>query len=393
MAVLAEKVTQDSFAAFHPTLRRWFLDSFDAPTPAQTLAWPSIAAGNSTLLLAPTGSGKTLAAFLVAIDRIMFHPRDDAAEKGVRVLYISPLKALGVDVERNLRSPIAGVRAAAEREGVEHHLPTVGVRSGDTPSDDRLRLRREPPEILITTPESLYLMLTSRTREILKTVDTVIVDEIHSLVGTKRGAHLAVSLERLESLRRRDNEKKTVPPLQRIGLSATQRPLDEVARFLGGAEATANAEEAPVARPVEILEAGRETVQEPSAQRRMESRKRILRHLFRQNCHRASPVPLWRQSPPLSSGGSTWDRKMEERKTMDRGVKWTVRRRACAKETQPQRCAGRSLRTVQGRIAAAQPGRKMCRSLDAKGVDDKAAISASRPGRSSGRGSTLRRCD
>jgi ATP-dependent helicase Lhr and Lhr-like helicase len=270
-----EHAPQDALATFHPTLRRWFLDTFDAPTPAQVLAWPVISDGQHTLLLAPTGSGKTLAAFLVAIDRLMFpgraerSARGDAAEHppsqdgreaavrdpGVRVLYISPLKALGVDVQRNLRSPLAGVRAAAERDGAAYHLPTVAVRSGDTPSEDRSRLRRQPPEILITTPESLYLMLTSRSREILRTVDTVIVDEIHSLVGTKRGAHLAISLERLDRLRRRGDSGAR--PLQRIGLSATQRPLDEVARFLGGAEAVADPEAAPVPRPVRVIEAGR----------------------------------------------------------------------------------------------------------------------------------------
>jgi ATP-dependent helicase Lhr and Lhr-like helicase len=272
----AQDVSQDALAAFHPTLRRWFADTFDAPTLAQILAWPAISAGHHTLLLAPTGSGKTLAAFLVAIDRIMFARRAEpepkgklvkeggsagaapispSASPGVRVLYISPLKALGVDVERNLRSPIAGVRASAERDGVDYHLPSVAVRSGDTPTEDRSRLRREPPEILITTPESLYLMLTSKAREILRTVDTVIVDEIHSLVATKRGAHLMLSLERLERLRHRADP--AAPPLQRIGLSATQRPLDEVSRFLGGAEATANPEATPLARPVKIIEAGR----------------------------------------------------------------------------------------------------------------------------------------
>jgi len=259
---------------FHPTLRGWFEQSFDAPTHAQVKAWPAIAAGQNTLLLAPTGSGKTLAAFLVAINRIMFGPRPapppapmrpkgrkpsarDIPEpaSGVRVLYISPLKALGVDVERNLRSPIAGVRAFAQRDGVEHHLPTVGVRTGDTPTADRAQLNRQPPDILITTPESLYLILTSRSRGILAGVETVIIDEIHSLVGNKRGAHLFLSLERLEHLRRRTNPD--VPPLQRIGLSATQRPLDEIARLLGGAEATAHPDEPPKPRPVTLIEAGR----------------------------------------------------------------------------------------------------------------------------------------
>jgi ATP-dependent Lhr-like helicase len=276
MVATRSKSAQAGLEAFHPTLRSWFEQSFDAPTQAQTKAWPAIAAGQNTLLLAPTGSGKTLAAFLVAINRIMFDPRPVAppAEPpktkkalkaagraipepatGVRVLYISPLKALGVDVERNLRSPIAGVRAFAQLEGVEHRVPTVGVRTGDTPTAERAQLNRYPPDILITTPESLYLILTSRSRGILAGVETVIIDEIHSLVGNKRGAHLFLSLERLEHLRRRTNEG--APPLQRIGLSATQRPLDEIARLLGGAEATAHPDEPVKPRPVTLIEAGR----------------------------------------------------------------------------------------------------------------------------------------
>jgi ATP-dependent Lhr-like helicase len=240
---------------FHPTLCRWFSEAFESPTPAQAAAWPVIASGQNTLLLAPTGSGKTLAAFLVAINRIMFPPDDAPAEPGVRVLYISPLKALGVDVERNLRSPMAGVRAAAQRDGTEHHEPVVGVRSGDTPAAERYRLSRQPPDILITTPESLYLILTSQARKILQTVETVIVDEIHSLVGSKRGSHLFVSLERLERLRR--GEDAGCRPLQRIGLSATQRPLEEVARLLGGAAVSDDPDARPQPRPVRIVEAGR----------------------------------------------------------------------------------------------------------------------------------------
>ena len=248
---------------FHPAVEQWFRDSFPSPTAAQTKAWPVIDAGQNTLLLAPTGSGKTLAAFLVAIDRIMFPRHAAAAEArtsdkdaaGVRVLYISPLKALGVDVQRNLRAPLAGIKAVAQREGYEFHPPTVGVRSGDTPADERRRMMRDPPEILITTPESLYLILTSRAREFLASVDTVIVDEIHSMVATKRGAHLFVSLERLEQLCRSSAEE--TKPLQRIGLSATQRPLEEVARLLGGAEASADPESPPKPRPVEIVQAGR----------------------------------------------------------------------------------------------------------------------------------------
>ena len=242
-------------------MRKWFSAAFAQPTPAQSLAWPHIAAGKSTLLLAPTGSGKTLAAFLVAIDRIMFSHEGEASDKrltpkkkkGVHTLYISPLKALGVDVQRNLRTPLAGVHVAAERDSTPHHLPSIAIRSGDTSSAERTRIQREPPDILITTPESLYLMLTSQARDILTTVDTLIVDEIHSMVATKRGAHLFLTLERLEALRRSANVE--VRPLQRIGLSATQRPLEEVARLLGGLQTGSDGQMEP--RHVEIVEAGR----------------------------------------------------------------------------------------------------------------------------------------
>ncbi len=185
---------------FHPTLTAWFAATFGEPTAAQLAAWPPIAAGKHTLLLAPTGSGKTLAAFLSAIDRLMFG--EPPTEAGVRVLYISPLKALGVDVQRNLRTPIAGLQAAAQRIGQTFHTPTVGVRSGDTSSSERQQLIRNPPEILITTPESLYLLLTSRGGETLAHVETIIIDEIHAMAATKRGSHLFLSLERLEDLRR-----------------------------------------------------------------------------------------------------------------------------------------------------------------------------------------------
>jgi len=210
---------------FHPAVRSWFGGAFAEATLPQVRGWPAIARGESTLILAPTGSGKTLAAFLWCINRLMFDPVPAPGQR-CRVVYVSPLKALAVDIERNLRAPIAGVSRVAGELGHAHHVPVVAVRTGDTPAAERTRFRREPADILITTPESLYLLLTSAARDALAAVDTVIVDEIHALVPTKRGAHLALSLERLEQLTRR--------PLQRIGLSATQRPLDEVARFLGG---------------------------------------------------------------------------------------------------------------------------------------------------------------
>ena len=218
---------------FGPAARAWFRDNFAAPTRAQELGWEGISRGEHTLLLAPTGSGKTLAAFLWCLDRLTTRPPLplDAKGKrqkraGVTVLYISPLKALSYDVERNLAAPLAGLRIAAAREGMALPDITVATRTGDTPTREREDIRRNPPDILITTPESLYLMLTSRARDVLRTVDTVIVDEIHTMAATKRGAHLSLSLERLESI--------TETPPQRIGLSATQRPLDEVARYLGG---------------------------------------------------------------------------------------------------------------------------------------------------------------
>ncbi len=211
----------DPLAVFSPATRAWFERAFAAPTPAQALGWPAIAAGGHVLIQAPTGSGKTLAAFLYGIDRLTQSPGE-----GLRLLYVSPLKALNYDIERNLRAPLAGLGSQL----------VVGVRTGDTPAAERRALLRHPPDILITTPESLFLLLTSQARETLRGVQTVIVDEVHAVAGTKRGAHLALSLERLERLLDR--------PMQRIGLSATQRPLAEIGRFVSGG------------REIELVDAG-----------------------------------------------------------------------------------------------------------------------------------------
>jgi ATP-dependent Lhr-like helicase len=226
---------------FTPAVAGWFATSFPEPTPAQVLGWPPITDGQHTLVCAPTGSGKTLTAFLSAIDRLVTSPVPEKSAR-TRVLYISPLRALAFDVEKNLRAPLAGIRLAAERLGLPYVEPTVGVRTGDTSAKDRQALIRRPPDLLITTPESLYLMLTSSARETLASVEVVIIDEIHALAPTKRGAHLALSLERLEEI--------THAPPQRLGLSATQRPLEEVARFLGGFAAPGEP------RPVAIVDAG-----------------------------------------------------------------------------------------------------------------------------------------
>ncbi|MFS0910390.1 DEAD/DEAH box helicase [Microbacterium sp. 179-I 3D2 NHS] len=228
----------DVLDRFTPATQDWFRGAFPAPTAAQAGAWEAISAGRHALVVAPTGSGKTLSAFLWAIDSV-FRERIEKADAApakdpsrTRILYISPLKALGVDVERNLRSPLIGIGQSARRLNMPAPAVTVGVRSGDTTSSDRRKLVAEPPDILITTPESLYLMLTSRAGETLRDVHTVIIDEVHAVAATKRGAHLAVSLERLDALRRSHGHDE---PAQRIGLSATVRPIDEVARFLGGA--------------------------------------------------------------------------------------------------------------------------------------------------------------
>ena len=235
---------------FHEPVRAWFAQVFAAPTPAQVQGWTPIVEGRSTLLLAPTGSGKTLAAFLAGLDRLLFEAPPPPLQR-CRLLYVSPLKALAVDIERNLRAPLAGIAAASERLSIPYHLPTVGIRTGDTPARERAQMLRHPPDVLITTPESLFLLLTSRAREFLRSVETVIIDEIHSLVATKRGAHLFLSLERLEALRTGPGRK----PLQRLGLSATTRPLDEVARLLGGGTLRGE-QQRWQQRPVAIIDAG-----------------------------------------------------------------------------------------------------------------------------------------
>ncbi|PMR58951.1 ATP-dependent helicase [Verrucosispora sp. ts21] len=222
-----------TLSRFGAATREWFSAAFEAPTAAQAGAWTAIAAGRNALVVAPTGSGKTLAAFLWSLDRLAREPAPADPRHRCRVLYVSPLKALAVDVERNLRTPLAGIRQAASRLGLPPPEITVGMRTGDTPADERRAFARTPPDILITTPESLFLLLTSAARDSLRGVETVIVDEVHAVAGTKRGAHLALSLERLDEL--------LPAAAQRIGLSATVRPVDECARFLGGA------------RPVEVV--------------------------------------------------------------------------------------------------------------------------------------------
>jgi ATP-dependent Lhr-like helicase len=228
---------------FGAATRAWFTAAFAEPTPAQAGAWAAISAGHHALVVAPTGSGKTLAAFLWSLDQLANRPAPEDPRRRCRVVYVSPLKALAVDVERNLRAPLTGIRHAATRLGVTEPGVTLGMRTGDTPAEQRRAFIRRPPDILITTPESLFLMLTSSAAEALRGVETVIVDEVHAVAGTKRGAHLALSLERLDALLPR--------PAQRIGLSATVRPVEEVARFLGGA-APVTVVRPPAAKTIEV---------------------------------------------------------------------------------------------------------------------------------------------
>jgi ATP-dependent Lhr-like helicase len=227
MSVGSVRMAQvDVLEAFSPATRQWFQGAFEAPTKAQAGAWQAAAAGEHALVIAPTGSGKTLAAFLWALDRLASSPPPDDPKRRCRVLYVSPLKALAVDVERNLRAPLAGIRQAAHRLGLTEPSISVGMRTGDTSPEERRAFNRTPPDVLVTTPESLFLLLTSAARESLRGVETVILDEVHAVAGTKRGGHLALSLERLDAL--------LDEPAQRIGLSATIRPVEEVSSFLAG---------------------------------------------------------------------------------------------------------------------------------------------------------------
>src|SRR5215207_726779 len=230
----------DPLAAFTPGVREWFMRAFEAPTPVQSQAWPAIATGEHTLISAPTGSGKTLAAFLWGLDRLAAVPSEDRT----RLVYVSPLKALSYDVEKNLRAPLRGITQRTSSAGTGGADVRVGVRTGDTPQKDRRDMTRHPPDILITTPESLYLMLTSRAREIFAGVEAVILDEIHAVAQTKRGAHMAITLERLD--------QAADGPVQRIGLSATQNPLEEVGRFMVGPKRTCRVVDAGVRKPLDL---------------------------------------------------------------------------------------------------------------------------------------------
>src|SRR5918995_2634838 len=214
-------------SAFHPVIARWFEQRFGQPTPPQRLGWEAIREGRHTLIAAPTGSGKTLAAFLEELDRLFREGCESPLPDETRVVYIPPLKALSADIHLNLAEPRREIRRLAEEMGYEPPRITAAIRSGDTPTSERAAMLRKPPHILVTTPESLYLMLTSqRSREMLRTVRTVIVDEIHAVLESRRGAHLALSLERLSHV--------ATQPLQRIGLSATVKPIEEVGQWLGG---------------------------------------------------------------------------------------------------------------------------------------------------------------
>ena len=235
-------MTENPVASFHPAVRTWFERKFRAPTDAQALGWPEIISGRDTLISAPTGSGKTLAAFLVSIDRLIREAEKEPLADEVHVLYISPLKALSNDIRRNLEDPLAEIEQVGLELGYPSHGVRTALRTGDTTQAERQQIVKTPPHILITTPESLYLMLTAeRSREILRTVKTVIVDEIHALLRDKRGSHLALSLARLDHI----CEQRPA----RIGLSATIKPIEDAARFLVGADRVVNADDTRVETP------------------------------------------------------------------------------------------------------------------------------------------------
>src|SRR5271156_4490007 len=219
--------------SFHPAVAAWFTRTFDAPTPAQAQAWPAIQSGRNVLVAAPTGSGKTFAAFLAAMDQLVREGIESALPDETRVVYVSPLKALSNDIQRNLEAPIAGISAELAALGLPEVPIRAMVRTGDMSQSERARMRRTPPHILVTTPESLYILLTSVSgRDMLSTCRTVIVDDRHPIADNKRGPHLALSVGRLEALA---GPSLAGRPLTRIGLSATQKPIEEVARFLVGA--------------------------------------------------------------------------------------------------------------------------------------------------------------
>src|SRR6266511_4130070 len=217
-----------SLTLFHPVVARWFTDTLGSPTAAQAQGWAAIREGRHALIAAPTGSGKTLAAFLTALNELFEEGLTAPLPDEVRIVYVSPLKALSADIHKNLAEPRKGIRRIAEEMGIDPPRITAAVRTGDTTQSERAAMLRTPPHILVTTPESLYLLLTAeRSREMLRTTRMVIVDEIHAVIGTRRGAHVALTLERLQQV--------APSPLHRVGLSATQKPIDEVARYLVGA--------------------------------------------------------------------------------------------------------------------------------------------------------------
>ena len=277
---------------FTPRTRDWFQSAFAAPTAAQLQAWPAIASGEHVLLSAPTGSGKTLAAFLWAIDRLAAEREHEGAgeERRIGLVYISPLKALSYDIDRNLRVPLRGIGADLK----------VAVRTGDTPQRERQAMLREPPDILITTPESLYLMLTSARTELFDGARWCIVDEIHAVAATKRGAHLALTLERLE--------RAAGHELQRIGLSATQKPLEEIGRFLVGPSRSCRVVDTGVRKPLDLRDPGTGRVDGRARRRAGGTRNQTSTR------SPAAPRPRAGRSGPRSTRScSTWSRRTARR--------------------------------------------------------------------------------